>query len=905
MYGTIRTTAYEPDPEYGPLLEPLYVMRLGEDLHTALTGLHERTRRRSEGPSRLPIRQLNSLLRAMAPGVVATARNADAVSDATWLYGREPVPAGVVGPLVGTWAAGLLRGRQDDGTEADDTTDPELEDRLLEGLDATVANLPAWETEQIDFTETSVSPGGTAEPARRLYSLLPEWVAHRLAARPLRALGPEIRFRVVSRENGVELVSWPPQSCEHKKRTWYYSALITITVHTVPFVQSFRVHVSTSIRRWATHLEVQPGQLRGMTVLLDAPLPWPDSPGRAPRLVENALAFDRGRGRLAWRRHSAAILLPDLDIVRRYPEPMDLFSAPEKWLKGRDGIAAGMVYSPVLGPHSVAAGVMPKERSLLDAWVEEGLRPMLRRVPDLTRVTRKNTPSLLIRSAAAGQAEGREAALALSRRSALARVLNGAPLDVDLRWQNAETKEALLAELPALVGLSPGRPVEGAADTWRWQADGIDIRVRTRPAGSLAAALKVPGDARRPVALRLADAIDDRCVLTAEHIDRPEGALGLSILEIAGKEGFSTVPGSDPKHALRIACARQGRLSQFIALPQEMEDTLVHRARWTWLDAFRQLGAISPPAHRVGAGIPGDLQYVALWLVRYTRKGPTRCPARRLVAVRVCPGENAVQGWDPDRAEWVPYPRLLQSLAVGARAAEEVDARPDRNKSGYGTGARSDHHWQQEAERQIRMLLYQLRDRPTLFLADAGNLRQCWPRLRNGALMKDMLGFGDGPNQRLAVYGPDLRVILVRNGNGRDEVPEWYAHDGKGKVGFTKGVWGPTDPDHRVFGSTADVPHTATRPRGLMKLVPTEFGRSAPRKTAWNPGCLELTVLGCLSEKALADAGRGTEPPDQPAEWATLAHQLRFHDDYPPLARPLPLHLARLAGEYVLPLAAR
>ncbi|MEU7160286.1 RNaseH domain-containing protein [Streptomyces chrestomyceticus] len=26
----------------------------------------------------------------------------------------------------------------------------------------------------------------------------------------------------------------------------------------------------------------------------------------------------------------------------------------------------------------------------------------------------------------------------------------------------------------------------------------------------------------------------------------------------------------------------------------------------------------------------------------------------------------------------------------------------------------------------------QLRDRPTLLLADAGNLRQCWPGLRNG-----------------------------------------------------------------------------------------------------------------------------------------------------------------------------
>ncbi|GAA2628104.1 hypothetical protein [Streptomyces vastus] len=30
---------------------------------------------------------------------------------------------------------------------------------------------------------------------------------------------------------------------------------------------------------------------------------------------------------------------------------------------------------------------------------------------------------------------------------------------------------------------------------------------------------------------------------------------------------------------------------------------------------------------------------------------------------------------------------------------------------------------------------------------------------------------------------------------------------------------------------------------------------------------------------------------------------LRFHDEYHPLSRPLPLHLVKLAQEYVLPLA--
>lgn len=59
--------------------------------------------------------------------------------------------------------------------------------------------------------------------------------------------------------------------------------------------------------------------------------------------------------------------------------------------------------------------------------------------------------------------------------------------------------------------------------------------------------------------------------------------------------------------------------------------------------------------------------------------------------------------------------------------------------------------------------------------------------------------------------------------------------------------------------------------------------------------------LGCLSKQALSDAGCSDVVPDRPATWAALTHQLRLHDDYVPLSSPLPLHLAKLAEAYVLP----
>ncbi|MGW1974324.1 RNaseH domain-containing protein [Streptomyces sp. NPDC001889] len=62
-------------------------------------------------------------------------------------------------------------------------------------------------------------------------------------------------------------------------------------------------------------------------------------------------------------------------------------------------------------------------------------------------------------------------------------------------------------------------------------------------------------------------------------------------------------------------------------------------------------------------------------------------------------------------------------------------------------------------------------------------------------------------------------------------------------------------------------------------------------------------MLGCPSRAALIEAGRSETPPDRPAVVAATAHQPRFHDEYQPLSRPLPPHLAKPAEEYILPLA--
>ncbi len=92
MYHHIRVAAYEPDPLHGPWREEMKVLRLGEDLHAELAGMHAEADKNSVHSHRLPVRGLNSLLQAMAPGVIATGRNAGTDGRLPWLYAREAVP---------------------------------------------------------------------------------------------------------------------------------------------------------------------------------------------------------------------------------------------------------------------------------------------------------------------------------------------------------------------------------------------------------------------------------------------------------------------------------------------------------------------------------------------------------------------------------------------------------------------------------------------------------------------------------------------------------------------------------------------------------------------------------------------------------------------------------------------
>jgi hypothetical protein len=889
VYNSIRPTAYEPDPTFGAWVEDFHVIAFSEQWRSQLTELYRRRHPTREQPVGLPVRQLNTLLRAAAPGVVATGRRSGSDPDVPWIYARSRVPKAVIAPLVSSWVLGRY---------AD-------EDRAIEVLGSMYDGVPEWTVEPVQLGAAPLSPGGTADPERRLYSLVPDVLATRLAARPYRPAGLEhdVWFRVVDREQGAELVSWPPHRYLAKNRAWFYSTVIAITMQTVPFRPSYRIHVSTGIRRWTTNTTVDLSNGRNARVLLDVPLPWPDSASeRAARLIGNRIGYRRELGRVDWSRHSAVNLLPDLDIMRTFPNALDIVREPRTWLEGRDSIAAGIVHRNGAGGHEVAVGVFPGERALLDAWVEEGLRPMLRRAPDLRRTAATNKPVLLKKPSKSADPSVRAAAdrtAAGARREALISCLDGRPLDIDIVWQFPETRRQLLTSIAEVLGFPA--VAEGHQGDQEWQFGGLYIRIHTSELGFLGSPLDLPSRPGLTARAALGEAIRARRAAVAARFDGTKGSTGLTFVEINERERFKQA-GTDPKFALRLGFADTGRLSKFLVALEDPSATLQDKARWTVLDGLRQLGAVTIPARRVGSRVPDNLQYLALWVVRRRVGGPTRMAGEQLVAVLMCPGDDThlVRGWDGELKAWVPYPQLLLNLAG---RVETVDATEDDDRG--GRRANSPQEQREDVERRIRSMLYQVRDRPTLLLANAGNLRGSWHWLRNGSLAVDQLGFGADGAQRLAAYGPDLRFVLVRDGSGREEVPEWYAPGrGDASAGFATGLWeedGAQD-DNRVFVSVTDKPHTAgKKANGTMKLGPHPSWRRGPAQMGWNPQYLELTVVGCLSEKALADAGRGDVELDLPSTWAAVAHQLRFHDDYLPLSRPLPMHLAKLAEDYVLP----
>ncbi|UNO39418.1 RNaseH domain-containing protein [Streptomyces sp. MST-110588] len=477
-------------------------------------------------------------------------------------------------------------------------------------------------------------------------------------------------------------------------------------------------------------------------------------------------------------------------------------------------------------------------------------------------------------------------------------------------------RDTCIAALTTHLGLEGDGGVPVSEQAWEdavdlsWCTPELEVRLHCRKLVRALAHDLALLEGRRHSAKAVAEAVHERRRQIGQFLaEWPEGVEAdrpsVAVVEIDRPDDF-TSSDHDAKFAVRLGCADAGVLTQFTAVPKQVQgyDSVKDkefRAAKAWDDALRQLGVRVHPEHTLGDRLPEGLRFAAVWMVRKTRRNATRAAGHLPVAVLVTPdpstpGQARVEGWDDEVRAWVPYPVLLLRLARRSGASVPLVPAPrDGEAPTAGLSYWADRTEQRRAcEEWLQRVRRSLRGTPTMLLAHGQNMRAHWTWLQDGKVVADRLRDGHAPMRRI---DPDLYLVRVRTARGR-ETPQWWAENPAGANGLTAHLW--TAPvaegrTARVFWSATEKARTAKLSVAADKLAPRTNSKGKlvidTNKAAWNPALVELAVLGCHLEDG-----------DVPEALALAAHQLRQAPDLPDaLSLPLPLHLAGLAQEYVLP----
>jgi pPIWI_RE module N-terminal domain/RNaseH domain of pPIWI_RE/MID domain of pPIWI_RE len=977
-YHDISRAAYVMAADAAPLTADYRALAFPEYWHHSVLALCNSGRPPEWEPYRtVPTYRMDGILQSLAPDLIVRGRpREEQQQDGDfWLYAPasapDPLPGDTFYRLAGAWLRDLR-------------PDPDSHLNVLDTLSELRTTPPRWEDITLDLLSCPCTDGGTAAPLGYQYQLASDAIARRiLTLDPYDTGAGTLRFRAAPRgprQQGAELISQPLQEVV-KGQAWWFSILINISLHTVPFDTRPRLHLHTGVRRWATRVDPRTGQIRlpytrDTSVYLSPSVPWLPGAPASDRYAVARLTRDRRTQTYGWRHNGPAQILSNLSLSQPFPHPGELLTAPQDWIGDGPGVRAAVVYSTHLGSHGIGPGLMSHQRSKIVSWAEQALPEGMRRVPRLTRAaagpSTPGNPRPTPQGKAAKLAESiraageRRIALAVALRlnagerpAAVAATLNGAStapsrptVTARLIWQTPALRDASTSALTEILGLEgdggsaaralteedydsarPGMPV-----VLEWTTPELSIRLRClRATGGIADTLGIDPKAR-PKGKALEAAISTRraeltqfLVADGADLKRPE----LALIEVDRRRDFAH-PLDDPKFAIRLGCADNGILTQFVLVPKKAGrynsmKNLDHRVRSGWQDGLRQLGVRVLPERTVTAGVPEGLRYAALWMVKRRKDGPTRLPRHTPVTVMVTPlapgsGLAAVTGWDPQTAQWIPYPQFLLKLVKIAEipdvtdddlvddilgndavpTAPQADEAPEasRRPATYRVWRQNMDEQRRETERYLQKMLRSLRGHPTALLTHSQNSRMHWPWLQDSQTEQDLIKTGHAPASHL---DPTLRLIRVRSTTGR-ETPQWWGNAAPGGVnGLPPGLWAESED----AGSTSGrIFYSTTAKAGTFRTSAVEADKLAPRPLraginkgeptidshipAWNPALVEIAVLGCHLE-----AG------DEPEALALVVHQMRQAPDYlDALSMPLPMHLASLAQAYVLPTRA-
>jgi len=889
-YDRLRTLAFQL-PSERRLTQDVWRMRFPEAWKQPLRGLQaEQTGRLGEANT-FPIRVPNAALRATVPDLISISRDAGRSGATPWLHSEHAVPPGHLLPILHGWV---------------EVAFPKATQRQTVKARMQASDL-VWNRVSVDLSDWRPGPDGTAAiPAQAdFFTLLPEYLAAHMAA-----LGPRFAFgfdptpRAFYRalrdpwDRGSEVILWPP--FDHARGGAAFSIVLRLTVQTLPLEPRPYVHCEVMLRRWVSR-PVGYLPLGNTSVFIRTQVPWLRGGQQPPTFQVVPLTW---KGGYTWG-NDLAPLLAGLSQMSTLPSAVDLCKDPQRYLHAAAPPVLAIDYRDTIRPpHTAKPGWGPNDRRLIfDEVVQafdgvlEPCRPLPRvrvRIHVPKRADRTSRPSQRTASGPAGATQA-PTTQQLATRTLVAATVGGA-LTVDVLYEHSQVWREIVNQAVEHLGLT-GTPMQGAAGELRWQtAEGFSLVMRPRQIGAVGSALDIKDGGGGQRDDRLRAAIERRSGEIANVLPPTEGTPAM-LVEIAGRDRFPC--DGDPKFAIRLGGARAGRVVQFLghydpvlddpkpkrgdAAGAVTQGRLKHRVRQAWRDLLRQLGVnlVQPAFTCRDHDMPEPINYVGIWLIKPKRlTAPTGFAQQMPVMVWMASDTYEVRAIAPGFTEFLPYRQALLEVAG-------LDA--------FGRRGRNDAqvvNWiEQTLEQHVRPL------GNVVLFTEAHNIRGTWKWLSNHTLQRDKIAFGVA-DPIPATRWEGMRHVHVRTSD-EGETPECFG-ESEGAAGFPEGLW-RMGQSGRLFGSTAGKPGTQQNlilSRSKLQAWQTpamaaadRLGRPSPAAAAWNPSLLELATV------ALQDG-------DAPEVFAAITHELRFlashFDDATVL--PLPLHLADLLEEYVLPM---
>lgn len=940
-YDHLRTAAFVPNPEVAEYHDLWQAFTLPQHWRDAVQDVVRIAWNKSGTYDYIPVSRFNRVVEAVVPDLVHVASNAHDLNQ-PWFYTKHPVPTNIMRRLLLEWLKDIASGAEIGNRQIQE---------CFRQFDV-AGSRELWEPAPVNLWEQELSEGGTAQPAKRLHRLLPDVIADRIARQtPYEFQGQRVEFLPTATDRGAELMAWPPLKHGSDKKPYYFSPVIRVRLHTVPFSPVPRLYLNAGIRRWYRWKAGKQNnqsmfripERQGVSVYLRPDHPWIDDTD-APRRMSRAMIDWNNRQReVSWRFGGPGEMFARLGAASRFPDLTELRKDSYAYLDIRDGTQAVVTHGNAMsGKHNVQLGFSPTERLRLLEWAGRALEPEYVQMGDLGRAVRNDKPvfqvpkvqrtfptveipvapdhddaETLVKytkelAAAEKKLQAQQRAKDKAARNAEAaaeawRLLLSEATDCDevrihLLYESDEVREAIVTAARECLDADcdvTEDPATGRFDYYL-DAETVAVRIHARPRGGLGQPLLTGG--LTPTAGRVHDAAkQQRAEDTERHLASLDEDSELVFVELPNRADFVDDFGRkaglrDPKQAIRRGAAMAGKVTQFITPPQiddDQEDavdgSLSSRAKSSWEDGLRAIGVRFIAQHTVGDAIPKELNQVAFWLIKKNKTSLNKRDQYTPVAVLIRPGSRRIMAKTPDMTGWCTYPEVLRHVALMSERGEEADSET-KQKHIYA--------------RFIRATLSDLRNEPTLVLMAADNSRQRWDWLQDGKVQADKLQLGSGPVQRLSLFGSKLRVVRVRQDCGNYETPDWWAPDHAEdtkwedrEAGLTSGLWRQVDDSDRVYYSVAE------KNENLSKA-----DRRTSKMSAWISGTGKLRgpqAQANLPQPTLVEiAVTGLQDADHPQDWALFAHQQRFVSEHRNgLGWPLALKLAEDIGDYAYPAA--